>query len=196
MNVCPAPGVPEVRLHLANSETGLTRHFGEDAAQPYWAFAWGGGLALARHLLDHPQSVTGRRVMDLGSGSGLVAIAAMKAGAASAVAVDIDPRAAVAARLNAELNGMAVETVTADLLDGPASEGVDLVLIGDLFYSADLAERVLVFLQRCRAAGLDVLIGDPGRKTLRAEALMQVGAAPERDFGGQAGDGGGVFRLG
>lgn len=194
MDVAPAPGVPEVRLHLAGPSSGLARRFGEDAAEPYWAFVWGGGLALARHLLDRPTVVTGRRVLDLGSGSGLVAIAAMQAGAASVVAVDVDPRAAVAARLNAELNGVVVETMTADLLDGPAPEGVDVVLVGDLFYVAGLAARALGFLRRCRGAGLEVLVGDPGRKTLPVEALEQVGAAPGRDFGGEA-QGGGVFRL-
>ncbi|MGQ2991635.1 MAG: class I SAM-dependent methyltransferase [Brevundimonas sp.] len=194
MDVAPAPGVPEVRLHLAGPSSGLARRFGAEAAEPYWAFVWGGGLALARHLLDRPAVVTGRRVLDLGSGSGLVAIAAMQAGAASVVAVDVDPRAAVAARLNAELNGVVVETMTADLLDGPGPEGVDIVLVGDLFYVADLAERALGFLRRCRDAGVEVLIGDPGRKTLPVEALEQVGAAPGRDFGGAA-QGGGVYRL-
>ena len=194
MGISALEGVPEVRLHLAGPETGLGRHFGEDAPEPYWAFAWSGGLALARHLLDRPEVVTGKRVLDLGSGSGLVAIAAMKAGALSALAVDVDPRAAVATRLNADLNGVQVETVTVDLLDGPAPDDVEVVLVGDLFYERALAERALAFLRRCRAADLEVLIGDPGRKTLPAGLLTQVGAAPERDFGGEA-KGGGVFRL-
>lgn len=187
--------VPEVRLHLAGPETGLGRHLGEDAPEPYWAFAWGGGLALARHLVDVPEPVAGRRVMDLGAGSGLVAIAAMKAGAASALAVDIDPRAAVATRLNAEANGVTIEALTADILDGAAPEEVEVLLVGDLFYRASLAARALDFLKRCRAAGLEILIGDPGRATFPATALEQVGAAPDLDFGGQA-QGGGVFRLG
>lgn len=194
MNAAPVSGLHDIRLHLAGPSSGLARRFGAEAAEPYWAFVWGGGLALARHVLDRPEVVAGRRVLDLGSGSGLVAIAAMTAGAASAVAVDIDPRAAVAARLNATLNGVVVETVTADWLDGPAPDGIEVVLVGDLFYEAGLAERALGFLRRCRAAGLEVLIGDPGRKTLPVEALEQVGAAPDRDFGGEA-EGGGVFRL-
>lgn len=191
----PVNGIPEIQLHLAGPGTGLARRFGgEAAAEPYWAFVWGGGLALARHLLDRPEVVAGRRVLDLGSGSGLVAMAAMKAGAASVRAVDVDPRAAVATGLNAALNGVEVEAVTVDLLDGPAPEGIDVVLVGDLFYEAGLAVRTLGFLRRCRSAGLAVLIGDPGRKTLPVGALEQVGAAPDRDFGGQA-DGGGVFVL-
>lgn len=194
MNAAPVSGLHDIRLHLAGPSSGLARRFGAEAAEPYWAFVWGGGLALARHVLDRPEVVAGRRVLDLGSGSGLVAIAAMTAGAASAVAVDIDPRAAVAARLNATLNGVVVETVTADWLDGPAPDGIEVVLVGDLFYEAGLAERALGFQRRCRAAGLEVLIGDPGRKTLPVEALEQVGAAPDRDFGGEA-EGGGVFRL-
>lgn len=194
MNVAPVAGVPEIRLHLAGPSSGLARRFGEDAVEPYWAFVWGGGLALARYLLDRPDVVEERRVLDLGSGSGLVAIAAMTAGAASAVAVDIDPRAAVAARLNATLNGVVVETVTADWLDAPAPEGIEVVLVGDLFYETGLAGRTLGFLRRSRAAGLEVLIGDPGRRTLPVEALEQVGAAPGRDFGGEA-TGGGVYRL-
>lgn len=133
--------------------------------------------------------------MDLGAGSGLVAIAAMKAGAASALAVDIDPRAAVATRLNAEANGVTIEALTADILDGAAPEEVEVLLVGDLFYRASLAARALDFLKRCRAAGLEILIGDPGRATFPATALEQVGAAPDLDFGGQA-QGGGVFRLG
>lgn len=195
MEVVTAPGVPEIRLHLAGPSSGLGRRFGEDVVEPYWAFVWGGGLALARHLLDRPETVAGRRVLDLGAGSGLVAVAAMKAGAASVLAVDIDPRAAVATRLNAEVNGVRVQVLTADLLEGVAPDDVDVVLVGDLFYEAGLAERTLGFLRRCRAAGLEVLIGDPGRKTLPVEALEQVGAPPGRDFGGAA-DGGGVYRLG
>ena len=189
-----APGLPEIRLHLAGPSSGLGRRFGEGAVEPYWAFVWGGGLALARHVLDRPEVVAGRRVLDLGSGSGLVAIAAMTAGAASVLAADVDPRAAVAARLNAALNGVVVEAVTADGLDGPAPEGIEVVLVGDLFYAAGLADRVLGFLRRCQAAGLEVLIGDPGRKTLPVEVLEKVGAPPDRDFGGEA-KGGGVYRL-
>ncbi len=189
------PGIPEFRLHLAGPSSGLGRRFGEDVVEPYWAFVWGGGLALARHLLDRPETVAGRRVLDLGAGSGLVAVAAMKAGAASVLAVDIDLRAAVATRLNAEVNGVRVQVLTADLLEGVAPDDVDVVLVGDLFYEAGLVGRTLGFLRRCRAAGLEVLIGDPGRKTLPVEAFERVGAAPDRDFGGAA-EGGGVFRLG
>lgn len=199
MVVSAPPGLEEVRLHLAGPATGLTAFLGEESPQPYWAFVWGGGLALARHVLDRPETVSGRRVMDLGAGSGLVGIAAMRAGAASVTAVDIDPRAAVATRLNAGLNGVEIATLTADLLDGPAPMDVDVVLIGDLFYAPELARRVLSFARRCHAAGRKVLIGDPGRATLPEMEMVRIADADSRDFGGRAGqdvgERGGVFSL-
>jgi predicted nicotinamide N-methyase len=184
MTVSAPQGLEEVRLHLAGPATGLTAFLGEEAPQPCWAFVWGGGLALARHVLDRPETVSGRRVMDLGAGSGLVGIAAMKAGAASVTAVDIDPRAAVATRLNAGLNGMDIATLTADLLDGPAPMDVDVVLIGDLFYAPELAERVAAFVRRCQAMSLEILIGDPGRATLPIHDLIEVRRLGVLDFGG------------
>ena len=124
-----------------------------DAPLPYWAFAWGGGLAVAHYLREHPEAVTGRRVFDLASGSGLVAIAAMNAGASTVTAADIDPFAAVAIGLNARANGHRITVLARDVLD-EAPPDADVVLAGDCWYEAGLADRVLPWLQRVRAAGI------------------------------------------
>jgi predicted nicotinamide N-methyase len=129
---------------------------------PYWAFAWAGGQALARYTLDNPQLLAGRRVLDLGSGSGLTAIAAMRAGAASVLAADIDRMALAAIRLNAALNRVEVATTGEDLLAKPP-EPYDVVLVGDLFYERTLADLVLRFIDAAAAEGALVLIGDPQR---------------------------------
>lgn len=186
------PGVPEIRLHLAGPRSGLMRlaDADPDFGSPYWARCWGGGLALARHVMDHPESVAGKRVLDLGAGSGLVAIAAMTAGAASALAVDVDPYAVAATRLNAAANAVVVGAQRADLTLGGSPSGVDLMLVGDLFYDADLAQRVLPFAERCAAAGVAVLVGDPWRAHLPRERLRIVAEYPVADFG----DPGGVLR--
>jgi predicted nicotinamide N-methyase len=172
------PGLEAVRLHLADEvlplwhavqvETGDA-----DAALPYWAFAWGGGLAIARHLREHPGVVAGRHVFDLASGSGLVAIAAMGAGASVAVAVDIDPFAAAAIQLNARANGCRVGVVARDVLDDDPPD-VDVILAGDCWYEAQLAGRVMPWLRRVRDAGIDVLVGDPGRRYLPTDELVEV----------------------
>ncbi|ENZ80459.1 MULTISPECIES: 50S ribosomal protein L11 methyltransferase [Caulobacter] len=177
-----------MRLHTAGPRSGLMRLAKADPAfgSPYWARPWGGGLALARHVLDCPESVAGRRVLDLGAGSGLVAIAAMLAGARAAWAVDIDPYAVAAIGLNAAANGVSVEATLADLTTGDPP-AVALVLVGDLFYDAVLAERILAFLDRCRAAGVAVLIGDPWREFLPTERLRVVADYPVADFGDPAG---------
>ncbi len=145
-------------------------------------------------LRAHPEAVAGRRVLDLGCGSGLVGIAALKAGAASVLAVDIDPHALGATQLNAEANGVAVETLCADLLDG-APPAVEVVLAGDVFYSRALARRSLPFLQRCRDAGLSVLIGDPGRASLPRTRLTQIAALEVPDFGSLRPTPAGVWQL-
>ncbi|MDG2532185.1 50S ribosomal protein L11 methyltransferase [Sphingomonas sp. HITSZ_GF] len=182
----PVPGIPEIVLHKAVPASGLGRLAAEDDAfgSPYWAYYWLGGLALARFVLDRPGFVAGRRVLDLGCGSGLVAIAAAKAGAAQVLAADIDRYAVTATRLNAEANGVAFETVHADLTEGlvPA---VDLILAGDVFYDPESAARVMPFLERCRAAGVEVLVGDPRRTSLpvaRMRALAEYRFA-ETDSG-------------
>ena len=148
-----APLVPEIRLHLAAELLPIWRKTEEELGQmnvppPYWAFAWAGGQALARYLLDNRGLVAGRRVLDLGAGSGIVSIAAMLAGAERAIAADIDTLALAAIGLNAEANGVMVETTAADLLTGEP-EAVDVVLVGDLFYERPLAERVLAFVRGC-----------------------------------------------
>jgi predicted nicotinamide N-methyase len=169
------PDLAPLRLHLADEVLPLwhavQQETGDpDAALPYWAFAWGGGLALARYFREHPEAVAGRRVFDLAAGSGIVAIAALAAGAADAQAADIDPFAWAAIALNAKANGRRLDVVTRDVL-GEEPPDVDVVLCGDAWYEAALADRVQTFLRRCRAAGLDVLIGDPGRRYLPRDGL-------------------------
>lgn len=184
----PVPGVPEIRLHRAGPSSGLMRLADADPGfgSPYWARPWGGGLALARHVLDYPEIVASKRVLDLGSGSGLVAIAAALAGAGEVRAVDVDPYAVTAARLNAAANGVAIAVEQADLLGGDSPD-VELMLVGDLFYDPDLATRAEAFLRRCVAAGIAVLIGDPFRAPLPTERLAVVAEYPVADFGDAAG---------
>lgn len=160
------PHCPELRLHLADKAVELWNATEEELgriglAPPFWAFAWAGGQALARFVLDQPELVAGKRVVDLASGSGLVAIAAMRAGAASAIAVDIDPFAAAAAALNARLNSVEIETRTADVIGAPLE--ADILFVGDLFYDRAIAERLLAWLSELQLRGLAVRVGDPGR---------------------------------
>ncbi len=171
----PTPGLESIELYLADDIVTLSHALqlqtgDADAALPYWAVAWGGGLALGRYLLEHPALVAGRRVLDLGAGSGVVAIAAMRAGAASAVAVDIDPLAVAAIRRNARANGVRVRGLVRDVLAEPPPEA-DVIVAGDCWYEAGLARRVLPWLRRARASGIDVLVGDPGRDLLPVAAL-------------------------
>jgi predicted nicotinamide N-methyase len=181
-SLAPVPYVPEVLLHLAQDAFGLwerteARTGGGVGPPPFWAFPWAGGQALARYLLDHPEVVAGRAVFDLAAGSGLVAIAALKAGAASAVATEIDGYAAAAIALNADANGVPVTTLLGDLLDGGAG-GAGVVLAGDVFYSAEMARRVLAFLDRAGQTGATVLVGDPGRAYLPHARLSVVASYP------------------
>ncbi|HEY3800036.1 MAG TPA: 50S ribosomal protein L11 methyltransferase [Caulobacteraceae bacterium] len=172
------PHTPEVALHLADEITPIWRMTEEALGEiglppPFWAFAWAGGQALARYVLDHPQEVAGKRVLDFATGSGLVAIAAMKAGAASVQASDIDAFAGAAVALNAAANGVSVAVIGADLLDAPAPP-VDVILAGDICYEAPLAARVIAWLIAARDAGARVLIGDPGRAYLPKSGLKQL----------------------
>ena len=171
------PGVEDLRLHLADEVLPLwhavqVETHDPDAALPYWAFAWGGGLALASFLRDHPEAVTGRRILDLGSGSGLVAIAAMRAGAAEATGVDIDPFAVAALELNARANRLRITGLHRDILEEEPPE-VDAILAGDCWYEAGFASRVGGWLGRARDRGTDVLIGDPGRRYLPLDDLVE-----------------------
>ena len=169
--------VPEIQLHLADEDLPLYRA-GENELHelgigtPYWAFAWAGGQALARYVLDNPDIVAGKRVLDFGAGSGLVAIAAAKAGAAAVTAVDIDPVAAEAMALNRALNGVEFEIDTTDLIG--ADGDWDPLLIGDVCYDKEIADRVLPWLREVAAAGRTVLIGDPGRFILRDLGLETI----------------------
>lgn len=172
------PLVPEIRLHLAEESMPIWQKTEEELGQmnvppPYWAFAWAGGQALARYLLDNASLVSERTVLDIGAGSGLTAIAAMKAGARSVLAADIDRYALVAIALNAQANGVAVETTDADLLDA-APGALGAVLVGDMFYERTLAERALAFVEAARANGAEVLVGDPRRSYFPKERFRQV----------------------
>ncbi len=174
----PVPGLEELRLHLADEALPLWHatqvETGDpDAALPYWAFAWSGGLAIGRYLRDHREAVAGRRVFDLASGSGLCAIASMRAGATQATGADIDGFAAAAIELNARANDCRVAVVRRDVLDEEPPD-VDVVLAGDCWYDAGLAERVLPWLQRVRDAGIDVVVGDPGRRYLPVDHLNEL----------------------
>ncbi len=169
--------IPELKLHLADDAVSLWQLTEDELGElglppPFWAFAWAGGQALARYLLDHPAIVRGKAVLDVASGSGLVAIAAMKAGAVSVRAVDIDAFAVEAMRLNAALNQVEISVAATDPL-GQAADA-DIVLVGDLFYDRDLAPLVLGWLVAQQQAGKQVLIGDPGRAYLPRDQLEQI----------------------
>ena len=161
------PHAPEIALWLADEITPIWRLTEEELGEmglppPFWAFAWAGGQALARWLLDHPQEVQGKRVIDVAAGSGLVGIAAMKAGAAQVLCADIDPFSGEAVQANALANGVKLDFTAADLLDAPAPD-VDLICAGDVCYEAPMTERMLAWLGQARKRGGRVLIGDPGR---------------------------------
>lgn len=173
----PVPHTPELSLHVADEATELWQKTEEELGEiglppPFWAFAWAGGQALARYILDNPETVRGRRVLDFASGSGLVAIAAMKAGAAEVTACDIDSFAVAAIGLNAEANGVTVTPVQADLVG--LDEGWETVLAGDICYERDLAARVTDWLSSLSRKGATVLIGDPGRSYLPKEKLERL----------------------
>jgi predicted nicotinamide N-methyase len=185
----PVPFVPEIQLHKAGPRSGLNRlaEADEDFGSPYWAHYWGGGLALARYLLDHPELVTGRSLLDLGTGSGIVAIAARLAGAGPVQAADVDPYAIAAARVNSLANGVEIETISRNLtITRPLT--VDVLTIGDLFYDPDTSPRVLNVARAYAAAGTQVLIGDPIRAHLPLASLEEVARYSVSELTGTTGE--------
>ncbi|MEM7172145.1 MAG: 50S ribosomal protein L11 methyltransferase [Pseudomonadota bacterium] len=172
------PLVPEIRLHLASEVVPLWQATEEELTQqglppPFWAFAWAGGQALARYLLDHPHVVQDRGVLDFGSGSGLQGIAAKLAGAKRVLAADIDPFAAQAAALNATANGVELEITEQDQIGASAGEW-DVILAGDVCYEGPMAESIEIWLRDLAADGKEVLLGDPGRTYLPRQGLERV----------------------
>ncbi|MBM3597122.1 MAG: methyltransferase [Alphaproteobacteria bacterium] len=170
--------VPEIALRLASDALPLW-HATEEVLSaeglppPYWAFAWPGGQALARHILDHPETVAGKRVLDVGAGSGIAAIAAAKAGAARTTAIEIDPFAIAALRINSGENAVAIEILEVDPI-GRSDLAADIVLIGDLCYERPMADRLVPWLKQLAGAGTLVLLGDPGRAYLPKAGLVEV----------------------
>jgi predicted nicotinamide N-methyase len=176
--VAAPPLTPEIRLWLADEaialwEAGEAELEASGLPPPFWAFAWAGGQALARYLLDHADEVAGKRVLDFAAGSGLQAIAAAKAGAAAVEASEVDPFAAAAIGLNAELNGVEVAVTEGDVINSGLSDW-DLILAGDVFYERDLASRAEPWLRRLSGQGVTVLVGDPGRGFLPQAGLERV----------------------
>ena len=197
--VLPVPLVPEIRLHLAHESVPLWQKTEEELGEiglppPFWAFAWAGGQALARYVIDNPETVKAKKVLDLASGSGLVAIAAVKAGAAHVLAADIDAFAVAAIKLNLTHNirhsgesrnlsntekdsgfrrndGL---TVTSENLLTTPPPAVNTILVGDLFYEKSLAESVFTWLIQAKTQGTTVLIGDPGRSYLPKDELTKL----------------------
>ncbi|RUU24091.1 methyltransferase [Mesorhizobium sp. M6A.T.Ca.TU.002.02.2.1] len=225
LRLMPVPSLPEIRLYMAHPGSGLRRladpeevidlegltdpegqgfepeeeaKADENEPQPpYWAYAWAGGAVLARYLIDQPQTVVGRRVLDLGAGSGLVGIAAAKAGASDVIAAEIDRNGVAALGLNAVANGVMITVIDNDITTGPPP-AVDLVLAGDVFYGREVALRVTPFLDRCLAAGIEVLVGDPRRTDLPLSRLRLLAEYRVPDFGdakGAASRPSGVFSF-
>jgi len=173
--LAPVPFVPELVLHQADEPIALwteTEADGVSQPPPFWAFAWAGGQALARHVLDAPYLVEDRAVLDLATGSGLVALAAARAGGRPVTANDIDPLSLAATQANAAANEITLRTVEGDLLDTKALEYA-VILAGDVFYSREMAGRVLPFLRRAASRGALVLVGDPGRAYLPTDVMIK-----------------------
>jgi predicted nicotinamide N-methyase len=193
----PVPGVPEIQLHKASPTSGLWRLAEQDEdgfGAPYWAHYWAGGLGLARYVLDNPGVVAGRRVLDLGAGSGLVAIAAAKAGARTVIAAEVDRYAIAALELNMALNGASISVARGDLTER-APPDVDVILVGDLFYAADLAERVTAFLDQCVTRGIYALVGDPWRAYLPIARLRELARYVVVEGGAHSARPSGVFAF-
>ena len=192
----PVPSLPGIRLYTAHPGSRLSRLATPDDAAPYWAYQWAGGLALAQHFAAHPDVVAGKRVLDLGAGSGLVGIAAARAGA-MAIAAEIDPNGRAAIALNAAANGVSLPLIEVDIA-AEAPDGFDLIAAGDVFYNPEVGKLMLPFLERCLAARIDVLVGDPERRDLPVERLERVASYAVGDVGdarNSAGRLGSVYRL-
>ena len=177
--IAALPSVPEISLHLADEVTDLWNKTETDLESlglppPFWAFAWVGGQGIARYLLDHPARIAGHKVLDFACGSGLVGIAAMKAGALRVEAVDIDPFAIAATMLNATLNGVTIHATREDVIG--TDQGWDIILAGDVFYERDMVARVTPWLAALAARGALVLIGDPRRSFLPSVHLTELAA--------------------
>lgn len=175
----PVPLVPEIAIFVADESVPLWQKTEDELSEvglppPFWAFAWAGGQALARYVLDHPETVRNRRVLDLASGSGLVGIAAMKAGAAEVTVADIDAFAIAAAELNADSNQVALTLCRKDVLDTQPNDRWQTILTGDIFYERDTAARAFAFLADHARAGATILIGDPGRSFLPKAELIRL----------------------
>jgi predicted nicotinamide N-methyase len=173
------PHVPELTLHLADEVTPIWKLTEEALAEiglppPFWAFAWAGGQALARYLLDDPALVAGKRVIDFASGSGIVALAALKAGATEVLAADIDPFCGAAIALNAEVNGVAPRFTDQNLLETPPPAWAQVILAGDICYEKSMADQVMAWLAAAKAQGSTVLIGDPGRSYFPKAGLTKL----------------------
>jgi len=187
LELLPVPAFPDIVLYTPHPASGLRRLESAvdedgDPYPPYWAYVWGGGAVLVRHIRANPGLVQGRRVVDLGSGSGIVGIAAAQAGAASVLAAEVDRNGLAAIALNAAANGVDLASTGEDLIAGDPPDA-DLMLVGDLFYAPDLASRVLPFLTRCAAAGIEVVVGDPFRAHLSLGSLLPIAEYSVADFG-------------
>lgn len=172
------PHVPEIRLHLASEVHDLWLKTEEDLAEiglppPFWAFAWAGGQGLARHILDNPDLVAGKRVVDFATGSGLVAIAAVKAGAGEVLAVDIDPFVETALRLNAGVNAVEIGFSAINIV-GQALDA-DVLLAGDVFYDKSFADQLIPWFSDLTANGVHVIVGDPGRAYCPQHRMQSLG---------------------
>ena len=169
--------IPEIVLHLATEVTPLWQMTEERLREaglppPYWAFAWPGGQGLSRYILDHPETVKGKRVLDFAAGCGIAALAAMKAGAKSAIAIDIDPLALAATRLNAALNALEVDVAEGIDMEKP-SKNIDLIIAGDVCYQQAMSAKLMRWLWLCVGKGTRVLLADPGRAYVPSTGLQE-----------------------
>ena len=180
----PVPSLPDIVLYTAHPGSRLSRLADpddDDPPAPYWAWQWAGGLALAHHFMAQPAAVAGKRVLDLGAGSGLVGIAAARAGA-TVSAAEVDPNGRAAIALNAVANAVSIPLVEVDIAGRPP-DGFEVIAAGDVFYNPDVGRLMLPFLERCAAAGMAGLMGDPDRRDLPVERLERIASYKVGDVG-------------